>query len=169
MANQFPVSAAATTSQAQATFDRGEVSFGPLAVTRKMCIENETMTFESTLLNLFENVTTFSTERDTTLELSNADGTMTATFNRVREQTLYVGPEQVDCVGVAPQKCLLVKENADDDYTFFYSNIVGFEWEEGFEYELLVEVSTVENPPADASSLSYELLEVVSKTAVTAE
>ena len=74
--------------------------------------------------------------------------------------------EQVDCVGVAPQKCLLIKENADDEYTFFYDTIEGFEWEEGFEYELLVEVSKVDNPAADSSSIRYKLVEVVSKQAV---
>ena len=46
--------------------------------------------------------------------------------------TLYVGPETVDCVSVAPQKCLLVKENPEDAYTYFYSNIEGFTFEPGY-------------------------------------
>ncbi|NKQ37184.1 MAG: META domain-containing protein [Chloroflexi bacterium] len=78
--------------------------------------------------------------------------------------TMYVGPELVDCTGVAPQKCMQVKENPDDDYTFFYDQIEGFNYEEGFEYELKVEVTKVENPPADASNLKYTLVEEVSKT-----
>ena len=78
--------------------------------------------------------------------------------------TLYVGPTTAECVGVAPQTCLLVKENPEDDYSFFYSNIEGFDYEEGYEYELTVEVEEVENPPADASSLKYTLVEVVSMT-----
>ena len=79
-------------------------------------------------------------------------------------KTLYVGPYQVDCVGVAPQKCLLVREKPTDDWTYFYDQIQGFEYEPGFEYELRIMEERVENPPADASSLRWTLLEVVAKT-----
>ena len=81
--------------------------------------------------------------------------------------TLYVGPEKVDCVGVAPQECLLVRDSPDDEYEFFYSQINGFDYEPGYEYELLVQKTPVENPPADASSIEWTLIEVVSKTPVT--
>ena len=81
--------------------------------------------------------------------------------------TLYVGPEKVDCVGVAPQECLLVRDSPDDEYEFFYSQINGFDYEPGYEYELLVQKTPVENPPADASSIKWTLIEVVSKTPVT--
>ena len=80
--------------------------------------------------------------------------------------TLYVGPNREPCTGVAPQLCLLVKENPEDEYSLFYSAIEGFEFEPGFEYELLVNKQTVPNPPADASSFRWTLVEVVSKTPV---
>ena len=80
--------------------------------------------------------------------------------------TMYIGPELVDCVGVGPQKCMQVKTDPDGEYEFFYSQIEGFEYEEGYEYELLVQVDPVENPPADASSLQYTLIEVVDRQAV---
>ena len=80
--------------------------------------------------------------------------------------TMYVGPELVDCVGVGPMKCMQVKTDPDAEYELFYSQIEGFEFEEGYEYELLVQVDPVENPPADASSLQYTLIEVVQQTAV---
>ena len=80
------------------------------------------------------------------------------------EKTIYVGPRQVDCVGVAPQKCLLVKENPDDDWTMYYDRIEGFDYEPGYEYELRIVEEEVENPPADASSIRWTLVEVVSKT-----
>lgn len=81
-------------------------------------------------------------------------------------KTLFVGPELVDCTGVAPQKCLQVREDPDGEYQLFYSNIEGFTFEPGFEYELLVSVETVANPPADGSSLRYTLIEVVNKMPV---
>ena len=83
--------------------------------------------------------------------------------------TIWVGAETADCVGVAPQTCLLVKFEEDADWQFFYDNIVGFEHVPGFEYELLVMKHEVVNPPADASSLRYELVEVVSETAVSSQ
>jgi heat shock protein HslJ len=69
-------------------------------------------------------------------------------------------------MGVAPQTCLQVKENLEDEYSLFYSTIEGFEFEPGFEYELLVNKQIVPNPPADASSFRWTLVEVVSKTPV---
>ena len=77
------------------------------------------------------------------------------------EKTIFVGPYQVDCVGVAPQKCLLVKEDPKDDWTFFYNQIEGFEYEPGYEYELRIREEEVKDPPADASSIRWILLEVV--------
>jgi heat shock protein HslJ len=82
------------------------------------------------------------------------------------EKTLYVGPNLADCVGVAPQKCMMVKENPGDEYQMFYGTIEGFDYQEGFEYSLVVRVEKVENPPADASNLKYTLVSVESKTAV---
>ncbi len=84
-------------------------------------------------------------------------------------KTLFIGPELVDCEGAGPQKCMLVKESPAADYSLFYSQIEGFDYEQGYEYELVVEVTKVENPPADASSLKYSLVEVVSKTPVSTE
>jgi heat shock protein HslJ len=85
-------------------------------------------------------------------------------FGGSGEMTVYVGPYQVDCVGVAPQKCLLVKEKPGDDWTMRYDPIQGFDYEPGYEYELRILEEKVENPPADASSLRWTLVEVVSKT-----
>jgi heat shock protein HslJ len=82
------------------------------------------------------------------------------------EKTLYVGPELVDCVGVAPQKCMQVKDTPDGEYQMFYDQIQGFTFEPGYTYELRVQVEQVPNPPADASSLKYTLIEVVEKTPV---
>jgi heat shock protein HslJ len=82
-------------------------------------------------------------------------------------KTLFVGPEQVECTGVAPQLCLQVREDPTAEYTLFYNTIEGFTFEPGYEYELLVRVDPVANPPADGSSLAYTLVEVVSQTAIS--
>ncbi len=75
---------------------------------------------------------------------------------------LYINSQQVDCVGVIPQKCFLVRESPDDEWVFFYDEIIGFNWEAGYEYELLVKATSIKNPPLDRSSMIYELIEIVS-------
>lgn len=80
-------------------------------------------------------------------------------------KTLYISSEQKDCsAGVRKMKCMLVKENKTGDYEYFYNNIEGFSYQPGYEYELKVRVEKINNPPADASSLKYILVEEVLKT-----
>lgn len=82
----------------------------------------------------------------------------------VQSKMLIVADHLENCVGVGPQSCMLVKENPDDEWTYFYDQIEGFEYEEGYTYELLVNEIPVPNPAADASSLRYELKNIISKT-----
>ena len=79
------------------------------------------------------------------------------------EKTVYIGPSLVDCAGVAPQKCMQVKESPASDYTLYYSQIEGFDYEEGYEYTLVVREVKIENPPADAPDRKWVLVSVASK------
>ena len=83
--------------------------------------------------------------------------------------TLYVAAETTECEGAAPQTCLQVRTDADGEWEMFYDTIAGFTHETGYAYELRVHKITVSDPPADASAIRYELVEVVSKTAVAEE
>jgi heat shock protein HslJ len=88
-------------------------------------------------------------------------GSLSAGAQDAETRTVFVGPTLVDCTGVAPQKCMQVKQSVDGAYELFYSNIEGFEFEPGYEYELTVEVTPVENPPADAPNETWTLVEVL--------
>lgn len=80
-------------------------------------------------------------------------------------ETLYINSQLVECEGGAgPQQCMQVRRGPDEPWELFYDQIEGFVFEPGFTYELRVETSVVDNPPADASSLRYTLVEVVDKT-----
>jgi hypothetical protein len=79
------------------------------------------------------------------------------------EKILFIGTEKIKCIGVGPQECYLMKENPDDEWHTFHDSIDGFEWKIGYIFKLRVAVHQVENPPADAASLRYELIEVVDK------
>jgi hypothetical protein len=51
----------------------------------------------------------------------------------------------------------------DTAWRFFYDQIEGFSFEEGFRWRLDVERRRIPNPPADGSGLAYRLLRVISK------
>ena len=81
------------------------------------------------------------------------------------EKIIYVAPTQVDCTGVAPQKCLQVKEGSlDQDWKLHYSPIQGFDYEPGYTYRLRIRETAIANPPADGSSLAWTLMAIESKT-----
>lgn len=81
-------------------------------------------------------------------------------------QRILISSETRVCTGVSPMECLQVKWNKDqEDWELFYDHIQGFDYVKGYEYELIVKVEKVENPPADASSLKYTLVKEVSRTA----
>jgi uncharacterized protein DUF4377 len=81
-------------------------------------------------------------------------------------ETLFVREGLVDCQGEAAQKCLQVRGSESEEWRSFYASIEGFEHDPSHAYELRVEVTKVPNAPADAPSLRYRLLEVVSKRKV---
>ena len=74
---------------------------------------------------------------------------------------LWIGPELLECEGVAPQTCMQVAYAEDEEYQYFYDQIEGFDFQEGTAYVVDVEITEVADPPADASSLSYSLVEIV--------
>lgn len=82
--------------------------------------------------------------------------------------TWQVAPYKVPCRGESLQLCYWVSKNGQD-YEYFYDEIEGFHYTWGHTYALLVEEMTVENPPADASSLAYRLREIVEQRPVPAD
>ncbi len=87
-------------------------------------------------------------------------------FSPKTEDNVYVitiAPFEVDCVGVGPQKCMLIKGEGQSDWEYFYDQIEGFIFEEGHEYVLEVKTEDVPNPPADAFSIRYILIRQISK------
>lgn len=73
----------------------------------------------------------------------------------------YVDSMLVDCVGVGPMKCMQIREDPNSNWQNFYDSIKGFHYAEGKSYKISVKITDVENPPADASSKKYELIEIL--------
>ena len=62
-------------------------------------------------------------------------------LNETTISTFYVDSKLVDCVDVAPQQCMLIRENSDVEWEMFYGNIDGFKFQEGIEYKINVEIT----------------------------
>ncbi len=92
-------------------------------------------------------------------------GCATTAAERNQEKTLYVAAKLVDCVGVAPMKCMQIKDKLDGEWTYFYGGIHGFEFEEGYQYKLTITVKDLDpkNVPADASSQEWHLVKILEK------
>ncbi|TAI46818.1 DUF4377 domain-containing protein [Flagellimonas allohymeniacidonis] len=92
---------------------------------------------------------------------SDDDGVETANL-RVNYYTL-------PCTGSFPTDCLQVQEGNEiggSSWFNFFGTIEGFEFEPGFVYDLQIEKTRIENPPADGSSYSLRLVRLVSKSEV---
>ena len=58
---------------------------------------------------------------------------------------VIIANHRVNCTGVAPQMCYLVKLNEEDEWQNYYNELEGFEYEEGYEYRVKVKVEPVSN------------------------
>jgi len=81
-----------------------------------------------------------------------------------KDVMLKVAPQLIDCMGVAPMRCMRVKINDQENWSAHYDNIEGFSFVPGFEYNLLVRITWIDKPPADGSSMRYTLLRELSRT-----
>ncbi|WP_353190103.1 META and DUF4377 domain-containing protein [Pandoraea pnomenusa] len=156
----------------------GQLTIQAPASTRMACADS--MAFEDRYLKTLPRVTNFE-RRDTQLVLT-AQGGETLTYaaqtllnrtvagangSKAEDRVLDVDSQMADCVGVAPRKCLRVR-NADDSgkapWELWYANIDGFDWKPGVEYRVKIHGEPVANPPADASSMRWTLVEVIRET-----
>lgn len=81
-----------------------------------------------------------------------------------REIVLELNHYKASCQGEYLTLCYLVKQKGEDEWTYFYDEIKNFHYKWGYVYKLKVleKDIDIENVPADASSKSYELVEVIS-------
>jgi hypothetical protein len=102
--------------------------------------------------------------------LACSSGLQTVQYTIASQTVQYtIASQTANCMGAAPQKCLLVKKADAAQWQYFYSPIEGFTHQDGYEYVLEIREEKQENPPADASSIKYILVKVVSKTKKASE
>ncbi len=81
----------------------------------------------------------------------------------VLQYGMFVASKRVDCQGMVPQKCLLVRASWENVWSNFFDEIEGFDYQEGYEYHLEVKRITLKNVPADASAYKYVLVRQIDK------
>jgi len=84
----------------------------------------------------------------------------------MEEKVIWINSTKLPCQGVGPMNCLQIQEGAEIEegkWLNFFSNIEGFDYKPGNIYRIKVNVEKLPPPiPADASSLRYSLIEVIS-------
>lgn len=85
-------------------------------------------------------------------------------FAQSRTEEWFVADKMVDCQGVAPQKCLVVREVNSADWKYFYGTIKGFKFRENFTQKIRVSITPRKNVPADASQFEYKLVKTISRS-----
>ncbi|MGB5773023.1 MAG: META and DUF4377 domain-containing protein [Crocosphaera sp.] len=122
------------------------IKLGLIAATRKACPE-EIMTQEMLFLSALEGAKLYTINAQGQLQIAYIKqkeiGILTfkpITNNNTptTEKTVYISPETRDCIGIIPRQCLQIKENIEDKWTLFYESIEGFEYENGYLYQVII-------------------------------
>ena len=83
------------------------------------------------------------------------------------EVYMWIAAERVNAIepeGNVEQPFLLYKLKEMDAWVTLNENIIGFDYEEGYEYLLLVEISKIKKPYYGQHPERYTLLKIISKT-----
>lgn len=100
------------------------------------------------------------------LPLAAACTASTAVYGEEEVIVLEVAPDSVPCQGEMADMCLQVRTPGEEEWRVFFDPIEGFRHEPGVRYTLEVGRREVLDPPADASSFVYRLIEVLEREAV---
>ena len=74
---------------------------------------------------------------------------------------IYVAPALQNCETHGDKKCLMIKENKEDDWQLFDGEIEGFDYKEGSMYKIEVKISKAKGATNEKDQLKYELLKVI--------
>jgi hypothetical protein len=83
------------------------------------------------------------------------------------ERTVFIGPQPIACMAMAPTECMSAGPTAQGPWSYmFVWSIEGFQYQPGFLYELRIVDIPDPHPPADGPSVRHVLVRLVSKTRV---
>ncbi len=168
---QGRLSASVGCNRSNAAFDDDgkRIKLGMLASTMMAC-PPELANLERRFFGFLERNPSYEVADDA-LDLSAGDDSFTfrrlpSPSARAVKRFIYVAAERKDCVGIAPMRCLQVRDEKNDPWRLYYGEIIGFDPEPGIEYRLRILEDTVPNPAADAPSKRWFLDLVVEQRVV---
>lgn len=86
---------------------------------------------------------------------------------KIQTEIWWINSAKVDCVGVGPMTCYQIQktdQRESEKWELFYDDIEGFEYQPGYLYQVKVKIVKKPKPtPADASGLSFKLIEILQK------
>ncbi len=172
------------------SIQHGRLNVEALVATQMACADGKLMALDREAGQRLEGALSFK-QVGNTLTLTTASGDTLAFQGEPTAETRYGVPGETVFLEVAAQtkpcshplsadmQCLQVREIRYDDqglktggdgaFENFYSNIEGYAHEPGIRNVLRVKRYTLKHPPADGSSLAYELEMVVESTMVESE
>jgi len=77
---------------------------------------------------------------------------------------LSIAPYKVECEGFHLSQCWQITTSDNSDVTYVYEAIDGFDYQWGYQYELLVTVSKQPSLMSDTLQQRYDLVEIVHKS-----
>ena len=78
-------------------------------------------------------------------------------------ESWIVASKMVQGSGDSPELYYWIKRNGDPVWTRQTAEVIGFDYEPGYEYEIEVRAESLDNPPADGSSIIWTLQKLISK------
>lgn len=167
-----------------------KLKFDRLASTLMACTDSKLMALDGEIGKRLEGASAFALQTGDapTLTLTGGNGDTLTFKGEPTAETRYGGPGETVFLEVAAQtkacnhplipdmQCLQVREikydaqgiktGTDGEFQNFYEGIEGYTHQPGIRNVLRVKRYTIKNPPADASSLAYELDMVVESETV---
>lgn len=82
----------------------------------------------------------------------------------VNSKEIEVASHLVDCEGVVPMQCMLIRFSPHSEWQLFYDSIQGFSFTKGYHYLLLVTITHRQHVmAADQSSQQWNLIKILRK------
>lgn len=85
----------------------------------------------------------------------------------ITQAEVIIAPAYTTCqpsMDVIVSDCLIVTDiSKNTSYAVSKNAIVGFNYELGYRYRILVKVTKLSNPPMDSGDTEYELIKIISK------
>lgn len=117
----------------------------------------------------FRAITSATIPNSVRLEFSTPEGPLRMVGITPQLQLLEIRPDLHGCLGYggpAPLPCKWARSNGFGEFRGLWEPIYGFDFQWGYDYELVVDRRTIPNPANDGPLQEYTLLQLVKKTPV---